>query len=65
VWSVRTPIKVGDDDRVLIGMQRLRIEKTPGTKVVRCLHPDGHHSALAAPPDPRQKPALLFTNRPK
>jgi hypothetical protein len=65
VWSVRTPIKVGDDGRVPIGTQRLRIEKPPGTKVVLCLHPSGHHSVLAAPPDPKQKPALLFTNRPK
>jgi hypothetical protein len=32
---------------------------------VLCLHPDGHHSVLAAPPDPQLKPVLLFTNRPK
>ena len=51
--------------RVPIGTQRLRLEKPPGTKVVLCLHPDGHHSVLAAPPDPQQKPVLLFTNRPK
>jgi hypothetical protein len=65
VWSVRTLIKVGSDGRVPIGTQRLRIEKPPETKVVLCLHPSGHHSVLAAPPDPKQKPALLFTNRPK
>ena len=64
VWSVRTHIKVGSDGRVPIGTQRLRIEKPPATKVVLCLHPSGHHSVLAAPPDPKQKPALLFTNRP-
>jgi hypothetical protein len=64
VWSLRTLIKVGVDGRVPIGTQRLRIEKPPGTKVVLCLHPDGHHSVLAAPPDPKTKPALLFTNRP-
>ncbi len=65
VWSVRTLIKVGSDGRVPIGTQRLRIEKPPKTKVVLCLHPSGHHSVLAAPPNPKQKPALLFTNRPK
>jgi hypothetical protein len=65
VWSVRTLIKVGSDGRVPIGTQRLRIEKPPATKVVLCLHPTGHHSVLAAPPDPKQKPMLLFTNRPK
>ena len=65
VWSVRTVIKVGSDGRVPIGTQRLRIEKPPQTKVVLCLHTCGHHSVLAAPPDPKQKPVLLFTNRPK
>jgi hypothetical protein len=63
VWSVRTAIQVGSDGRVPIGTQRLRIEKPPHTKVVLCLHPSGHHSVLAATPDPHQKPALLFTNR--
>jgi len=65
VWSVRTPIKVGTDGRVPIGTQRLRIETAPGSKVVLCLHPEGHHSVLAAPPDATAKPILLFTNRPK
>jgi hypothetical protein len=64
VWSVRTIIKVGVDGRVPIGTERLRIEKLPGTKVVHCPHPSGHQSVLAAPPDPQQKPTLLFTSRP-
>ncbi|MGH9354065.1 MAG: hypothetical protein ACRD2G_18200 [Terriglobia bacterium] len=64
VWSVRTPLKVSPDGRVPSGIQRLRIQKPPGTKVVLCLHPCGHHSVLAAQPDPAQKPVLLFTNRP-
>jgi hypothetical protein len=63
IWSVRTPIRVGADGRGPIGTQRLRIEKPPQTKVVLCLHPSGHHSVLAAAPDPNQKPGLLFTNR--
>ena len=65
VWSVRTAIKVGSDGRVPIGTQRLRLEKPPQTKVILCLHPTGHHSVLLAAPDPKQKPVLLFTNRPK
>jgi hypothetical protein len=65
VWSVRTSLKVGTDGRVPIGTQRLRIEKPPGTTVVLCLHPSGLHSVLTAQPDPKQKPMLLFTNRPK
>jgi hypothetical protein len=65
VWSVRTLLKVGSDGRVPIGSQRLRIEKPPGTKVVLCLHPTGHHSVLASAPEPKQQPVLLFTSRPK
>ena len=64
IWSVRTPLRVGADGRVPIGTQRLRVEPPPGTKVVLCLHPCGHHSVLAAVPHPQQKPVLLFTNRP-
>jgi hypothetical protein len=65
VWSVRTLIKIGTDGRVPIGTLRLRVEKPPGSSVVLCLHPTGHHSVLAAPPDVREKPMLLFTNRAK
>ena len=65
VWSVRTGVRVGSDGRVPIGTQRLRIEKPPGAKVILCLHPSGHHSVLAAQPDSKQKPVLLFTNRPQ
>ena len=64
VWSVRTLLRVGSDGRVPIGTQRLRIEKPPGTKVVLCLHPTGHHSVLASAPELKKQPALLFTNRP-
>jgi hypothetical protein len=65
VWSVRTLIKIGTDGRVPIGTQRLPVEKPPGSKVVLCLHPTGHYSVLAAAPVATEKPALLFTNRPK
>ena len=59
-----TRFKVGTDGRVPIGTQRLRIEKPPASLVILCLHPTNHHSILAAPPDPKLKPVLLFTNRP-
>ena len=65
VWSLRTTIKVGSDGRVPIGPQRLRVERPPGSKVVLCLHPSGHHSVLLAPPEKNAKPAILFTNRQK
>jgi hypothetical protein len=64
IWSQRTPIKVGSDGRVPIGAERLRVEASPGVKVVLCLHPTGHYSVLSKPPEPETTPRLLFTNRP-
>jgi hypothetical protein len=60
VWSQRSGIRVSSDGRIALGGQRLRIEKPPGTKVIRCLHPNGDHSVLAAPPDKRARPILLL-----
>jgi hypothetical protein len=54
VWSLRTALKVGSDGRVPIGTQRLRVERPPGAKIVLCLHPTGHHSVLAAPPNKKR-----------
>ena len=65
VWSAHTTIKVGPDSRVPIGSQLLRIKAVPGTKVILCHHPCGHHSVLAAPPNHKTKPLILFTNLPK
>jgi hypothetical protein len=64
-WSVRPTLNLGPAGRGPIGTPRLRMERPPGSRGVLCRHPDGHHSVLAAPPDPQQKPVLLFTNRPK
>lgn len=65
VWSQRTQIRVGPDGRVPIGSQLLRVKAAPGSKAVLCHHPSGHHSVLAAPPDPKAKPVVLFSNLPK
>lgn len=65
VWSLRTPIKVGVDGRVPIGSQSLRVQARPGTKLILCHHPSGHHSLIAAPPDPQALPLVFFTNLPK
>jgi hypothetical protein len=65
VWSERTVVKVADDGRVPIGTQRLRVEAAPKTKLILCHHPSGHHSVLAAQPDPKTKPQILFSNLPK
>jgi hypothetical protein len=58
-------VRVGEDGRVAVGAQRVRVEVEPGARVVLCQHPSGHQSVLAAPPCPKSKPVLLFTNRPK
>jgi len=64
VWSQRVTVRVGEDGRVAVGAQRVRLEVSPGTRVVLCQHPSSHHSVLAAPPCPDAKPVVLFTNRP-
>ena len=64
VWSQRTALRVGEDGRVAVGAQRVRVEVATGTRVVLCQHPSSHHSVLAAPPCPDAKPVVLFTNRP-
>jgi hypothetical protein len=65
VWSLRTNIRVGPDGRVPIGAQLLRVQAAPGSKAILCLHPSGHHSVLATPPNQKHKPTILFSNLPK
>ena len=60
VWSQRANTRVDPDGRIALGAVRLRISKPPGAKVVRCLHPNGDHSVLAAPPHKDTKPVLLL-----
>lgn len=65
MWSLRTEIKVGDDGRLPIGTQRLRIEAQVRPTVVLCQLPSGHYSFLANHPSYKTKPRVLFTNLPK
>lgn len=60
VWSVRTVLKVGDDGRVPVGSQRLRLQQSPGAKVVRCQHWNGDVSILLAPPTQGDLPKVLL-----
>lgn len=60
VWSVRTSAKVGSDNRLSVGAQRLRIERAPGTRVIRCVHPNGDETVLAQPPAHGQRPQVLL-----
>jgi hypothetical protein len=60
VWSQRTSARVDPDGRVALAGLRLRIDKPPGSRVIRCLHPNGDHSILAAPPARDKNPILLL-----
>lgn len=60
VWSQRTPARVDPDGRIAIVGQRLRLDRPPGSKVIRCLHPNGDHSILAAAPTKGVLPVLLL-----
>jgi len=60
VWSLRSQAKVGSDQRISIGSQRLRIERPCGSTVTRCLHPNGNVCVLLHPPQKGKLPILLF-----
>jgi hypothetical protein len=60
IWSQRSPVRVESDGRISIAGQRLRIDQPPGSRVIRCLHPNGDHSVLAALPDKKTLPRVLL-----
>jgi hypothetical protein len=60
IWSQRSNTRVDPDGRIAVGATRLRIDKPPGSRLVRCLHPNGDLSILAAPPTKDSKPVLLI-----
>jgi len=60
IWSARSQTRVGPDGRIAIATQRLRIEQPPRTLVTRCIHPNGDHSVLLAPPAKGKRPVLLL-----
>lgn len=60
IWSQRSPARVDPDGRVAVADQRLRLDKPPGSRVIRCLHPNGDHSILAAAPTKGLLPVLLL-----
>ena len=60
VWSLQTPVRVGDDGQVPVGTLRQRIDATPRTTVIRCLRPDGDIYYLRHAPAPKTKPIVLL-----
>lgn len=60
IFSLRSQAKVGSDQRISIGSQRLRVERPSGSIVTRCLHPNGDASVLLHPPQKGKLPTLLL-----
>lgn len=60
VWSQQTRVRVGDDGKVPVGLQRQRLDAPPRSTVVRCLLPDGDVFYLRHPPDKHAKPLVLL-----
>ena len=63
IWSVRTPLKVGTDGRVPVGLERLRVTPKPGSNVIHCQHPNGSITILAHEPNTALRPAILLEIR--
>jgi hypothetical protein len=63
VFSQRTRVTVGSDSKIAVGSQRLPIDVAPGTKVVRCHHPNGDVTVLQAPPQLDALPVILLSTR--
>ena len=53
-------MRVGEDDKVPVGLARHSIDAPPRSTVLRCLRPDGDIYYLRAAPDPQPKPLVLL-----
>ena len=60
VWSQQTRVRVGDDGKVPVGLQRQALAAPPRSSVVRCLRPDGDVFYLRHAPVPNIKPIVLL-----
>lgn len=60
VWSQQTSVRVGDDGKVPVALQRQSIAAPPRSTVIRCLRPDGDIFYLRYAPDPKAKPIVLL-----
>ena len=63
VFTQRTRVTVGSDGKLAIGSQRLSVDVAPGTKVIRCLHPNGDVTVLRHPPEHGVLPVILLSTR--
>jgi hypothetical protein len=63
VFTQRTRVTVGSDGKVAVGSQRLSVEVPPGSKVIRCQHPNGDVSILKNAPQENTLPLVLLSTR--
>jgi hypothetical protein len=63
LFSQQTAVKVSTDGKVPVGNQLLRVECPVGTKVIRCLHPNGDVSILKESPQKGKRPLVLLSTR--
>ena len=63
VFTQRTRVTVGSDGKLAIGSQRLSVDVAAGTKVIRCLHPNGDVTVLRQPPEHGVLPVILLSTR--
>lgn len=60
VWSQKSRVRIGDDGKVPVGTQRLRLDAPPRSLVIRCLTPSEDIYYLRYAPDPTTKPVILL-----
>ena len=63
IFTQRTRVTVGSDGKIAVGSQRLPLEVSPGSKVVRCQHPNGDVTVLKHPPQENISPVVLLSTR--
>ena len=60
VWSLRTPIRVGDDGRAPVRNLRLSVDAPARSRLIHCLLPDGDIFLLKSPPTKNSLPLILL-----
>ena len=60
IWSLRTPIRVGDDGKAPIRNLRLSVDAPPRSRLIHCLLPDGDIFLLKSSPSKAALPLVLL-----
>lgn len=60
IWSVRSTVTVGEDGRIPIGTQRIRVELPPNQRLVKCCLPSGEITVIKEPPNADKLPIIIL-----